>query len=105
MTDDWDGARDRIADQYGEWLDDLPAERHQEVVWHHQHRAEPIRLYSEIGADGYELRKVEVYADGGMDYAVRSIQTGTTMLGVVPVPPLDEINRDPDFTRSRANLR
>jgi hypothetical protein len=40
----------------------------------------PVRAYVELDAGGRNLRRIEVYADGRMDYAVRAIETGTTRL-------------------------
>lgn len=40
----------------------------------------PVRTYLELDGAGRDLRRVDVYADGRMDYAVRTIETGTTRL-------------------------
>jgi hypothetical protein len=57
-------------------------------------------LFSEIGPDGYEVRKVDRLGDGRLTWADASEGTGDTELGYVPVPPLAEINADPEFTAS-----
>ena len=37
---------------------------------------EPTFLYSEVGVDGYELRKVEEYETGRQDFAGPGVQRG-----------------------------
>lgn len=54
-------------------------------------------LFSELDAKHWEIRKVEVYADGRMDFADGKVQSGNTDLGLVPVPSLEEIASDPEF--------
>lgn len=54
-------------------------------------------LFSEIDADGYEVRKVDEYRNGRLDLADAFTETGSTALGECVVPPLDEINQEPEF--------
>jgi Domain of unknown function (DUF6881) len=72
--------------------------RHQRVIWHHDLDDEPVVLWSEIGDDGFERRKVDVYRDGRLDYADESTSTGTTVLGDQKVPSLEEIDAEGEFT-------
>ena len=72
--------------------------RCQRVVWHHDAPDEPVVLWSEIGDDGYERRKVDEYRDGRLDRADATTSTGTTVLGDQRVPPLHEIDADDEFT-------
>lgn len=67
------------------------------VRWLHQDPQYPILLFSEIGKDRYELRKVEVYADGRLEFAAEEWSSGDTALGDLPVPPVAEIAADPEF--------
>ena len=71
--------------------------RYQRVTWQHDLEDEPTVLWSEIGEDGYELRKVDEYRDGRLDTADAHSSTGSTLLGDQKVPSLDEINRDTEF--------
>lgn len=72
--------------------------RHISVDWHHEFEDEPIHLYSEIqGSD--ELRKVEVFRTGHMDYAGPGGNTGSTILGR-EVPSIEAINSQPEFRAS-----
>jgi hypothetical protein len=72
--------------------------RHQRVDWHHNFEDEPVVLWSEVGEDGYERRKVDQYRDGRLDYADDITAVGTTRLGDQPVPSVDQINADVEFT-------
>jgi hypothetical protein len=69
------------------------------VRWLHSHADEPILLYSELDQDGWETRKVEVFADGRIGYASATEATPSTRtkLSIEPLPPLDEIASDPQF--------
>ena len=71
--------------------------RYQRVLWRHSFPTEPVVLYSECDDQGWEVRKVEVFADGTMTFAGEQESTGSTGLGEVPVPPLAEIAKDPQF--------
>jgi hypothetical protein len=67
------------------------------VAWKHDFPDDPILLYHEIDADRWELRKVEVFADGRMDRADADSGTGVTRLSEKPLPPLDEIRAQREF--------
>ena len=71
--------------------------RYIKVKWIHSSSKNPIWLYSELDDDRWEVRKVEIYPDGIIDYAGPNGETGSTLLGIVPVPLLEEINTDPEF--------
>ncbi|BDU02333.1 hypothetical protein IFM12276_53610 [Nocardia sputorum] len=66
--------------------------------WHHDFDDEPVELFSEIGDDGFEVRKVEVFRDGHRDWADSDRGTGTTELGQIPVPAPDELSEETEFT-------
>jgi hypothetical protein len=72
--------------------------RYQRVIWRHDFEGAPTVLWSEIGDDGFETRKVDEYRDGRLDYADEDTRTGMTLLGDQPIPSLDEINADEEFT-------
>ena len=67
------------------------------VKWVHKNPSDPVHLYSEVGEDSYERRKVEIYADGRKGFADSSEESGGTSLGVMPVPSLKEIAAQPEF--------
>lgn len=70
------------------------------VRWIHDFPDEPVELYSELAPDRYEVRKVEVFRDGRRVRADENTTAGGTMLGVVPVPGIDEIAEDRQFEPS-----
>lgn len=70
------------------------------VLWHHDFPEDPVELFSEIGDDRYEVRKVEIYRDGRLEWADESRCTPAIGLGEVPVPPLEEIAQLDEFTPS-----
>ena len=75
------------------------------VRWIHQHSDEPVWLYSELDEDGLEIRKVEIFADGSQGFASPSESKGSTALGIIQVPPLEVILRDPEFEGTEITKR
>ncbi|EME54118.1 DUF6881 domain-containing protein [Amycolatopsis decaplanina] len=71
------------------------------VAWSHEFAEEPVEILSEVGADGYERRKVERFRNGRFGWADEKHEVGGTGLGKVPVPPLAEINSQQEFVASR----
>ena len=67
------------------------------VVWKHNHRDEPVRLVSELDEERFEVRKLEFFRDGSVGFASKECDSARTRLGEVTVPPLAEINEDPEF--------
>ncbi|MDN7682998.1 DUF6881 domain-containing protein [Burkholderia cenocepacia] len=67
------------------------------VKWIHTIPSEPVWIYSELDSSRWELRKVEVYADGTMGFADRAKSVGGSSLSIEPLPPLAEIKVDPQF--------
>jgi hypothetical protein len=70
------------------------------VIWRHDFKDEPVLLYSELDDARWEVRKVEVFRDGTYGYAGDE-QEYRSGLGLVPVPSLAEIARDPEFEPSQ----
>jgi hypothetical protein len=71
--------------------------RYMYVKWVHKDPSAPVHLYSEIGDDSYERRKVEIYKDGRKGFADSSEEKNGTVLGSMPVPSLKEIAAQPEF--------
>jgi hypothetical protein len=67
------------------------------VKWKHSDPQYPTLTYSELDHDRWEVRKVEIYADGRRDYASKRKATGSTDLSLTSIPPLTEIAMDPQF--------
>ncbi|WP_330232865.1 hypothetical protein OHA40_10520 [Nocardia sp. NBC_00508] len=73
--------------------------------WHHDFADEPVEMFSEIGDDGFEVRKVEVYSDGRMDWADSRHGTGTTSLSQMPIPTVDEIDTQFEYSALEVDSR
>lgn len=69
-----------------------------DVQWHHSNADSPIRLVSELGADRFETRKIEFWADGRIGYASNDGASRDTFLGDAPVPTIEEINSLGEFS-------
>ncbi|MGW5411792.1 DUF6881 domain-containing protein [Actinomadura geliboluensis] len=67
------------------------------VEWFHDFNDEPVEIYSEVGADGYEIRKIEVFRDGRLEYADEHREAGATTLSEVPVGTVEEIAAQEEF--------
>jgi hypothetical protein len=67
------------------------------VEWIHDFSEEPVDLYSEIGDNGYEVRKVEVFRDGHLQYADERHEAGGTSLSEAPVGAVEEIAAQDGF--------
>jgi hypothetical protein len=67
------------------------------VRWDHEFAEEPVEVFSELDNERYEVRKVEVYRDGRLDWADASRDTDAIGLGAVPFPDLAEINSQEEF--------
>ena len=68
-----------------------------QVKWIHSLSSEPVVMYSEIDESGWEVRKVEVYADGRMGFASSTESKGGSGLSKEPLPSVAEIAADPQF--------
>ncbi len=71
--------------------------RYIDVNWVHESEEYPYRLISEIGEDQFEVRKLEFFRNGNIGFASDTNNTESTVLGIVEVPPLEEINSDKEF--------
>lgn len=77
--------------------------RYWKVDWQHEFQVEPIRIYSEIGSDGYEVRKVQEYRDGRKLKADELHETGEIGLSEIPVGPIEDVDSQPEFSASLIN--
>ncbi|MFG2087583.1 DUF6881 domain-containing protein [Spirillospora sp. NPDC048824] len=67
------------------------------VEWLHDFSEEPVEIYSEVGDDGYEIRKIEVFRDGHLQYADERREAAGTSLSETPVGTVDEIAAHSEF--------
>ncbi|GAA0765558.1 hypothetical protein LRH25_09090 [Ideonella azotifigens] len=68
-----------------------------DVLWLHELADSPVRLVSELDAQRYETRKLEFFRSGAVGFANERQASSGTELGQMEVPPLAEINQDPEF--------
>jgi hypothetical protein len=67
------------------------------VRWKDAPSDEPVELWSELDEQRWEVRKVEVWADGRVGYAVEGEEFGGTHLSLEPLPPNEYIASQPEF--------
>jgi hypothetical protein len=67
------------------------------VTWHHDDVDYPVLLLSEV-RDRFEVRKIDKFRDGRVQFAGPDGATGDTMLSWVEVPSPEEIAQDPEFS-------
>lgn len=68
----------------------------QRVHWLHDNSEDPVILWAHV-VDGWEVRKVDEFADGRVAWADDTHEDETTGLGKVPVPRPEAIAIDPQF--------
>ena len=68
------------------------------VVWIHDFIEEPIILISELDDNRYETRKIEIYKDGQVGFAYNDVEVLETGLGIEPVPSIDQIASESEFS-------
>ncbi|GGP31344.1 hypothetical protein GCM10018980_65200 [Streptomyces capoamus] len=73
---------------------------HWKVDWAHELQSEPVRFYSEIGSDGYEVRKIQVYRDGQVLKADMFHESAEIGLSEVPAGSIDDVASQPEFSAS-----
>jgi len=70
------------------------------VKWNHMNPDEPVWLFSELDADGREVRKIECFKNGFCDFASPNDSSGATKLHTGPLPDISKIAGDPEFEPS-----
>nr|WP_213369438.1 hypothetical protein [Mesobacillus boroniphilus] len=68
------------------------------VEWIHDFTDEPIILISELDDNRYETRKIEIYKDGQVGFAYNDVEVLKTGLGIEPVPSIDQIASESEFS-------
>lgn len=68
----------------------------QRVQWLQDNPEYPVVLWAHV-VDGWEVRKVDEFADGSLAWADGDHESDSTGLGTVPVPAPEEIGADPQF--------
>ncbi|KUM74718.1 DUF6881 domain-containing protein [Streptomyces curacoi] len=68
------------------------------VEWLHDFPSEPVIFYSEIGEDGYEVRKVQRYRNGRTLKADELHESGDIGLSEIPVGSIEDVASQPEFS-------
>ena len=68
------------------------------VHWLHDFEVEPVTLLSEIGEDGYEVRKIQQYRDGRLLKADSHHETAEIGLSEIPVGQIENVAAQPEFS-------
>lgn len=72
--------------------------RYVRTDWHCTRSDEPVRIYSEIDERALEVRKVEEFVDGKLEYSDGKTSSGTTKLATLPIPSFAEIRASGELT-------
>jgi hypothetical protein len=72
--------------------------RYWKVYWHHDFPDEPVAIYSEIGPDDYESRRVEEFPGARLGWADAERDCGGSALAKVAFGDIAEVARQPEFT-------
>ncbi|MDO9387906.1 MAG: hypothetical protein Q7T65_14505 [Thiobacillus sp.] len=76
------------------------------VFWIHESPTDPIDLWSELDESRFETRKLEYFRDGRVGYASKTEEAEGTRLGIgPPIPPLDIIASDPQFSPEEVSVQ
>ena len=68
------------------------------VKWNHANPDEPVWIFSELDAEGREIRKLECFRNGFCDFATADAFSGSAKLSTGPLPDLSKLAaRDPEF--------
>ncbi|MFF4487173.1 DUF6881 domain-containing protein [Streptomyces sp. NPDC001544] len=73
------------------------------VDWSHDFQSEPTTFYSEIGGDGYEIRKIQIYWDGRMLKSDKFHESGEIGLSEIPVGAIEDVASQPEFSAALVN--
>lgn len=68
------------------------------ALWHRAGKHDPTVLISELDDERYEVRKVEVFANGLLGFAGEQASARSTRLGTEPVPADSEIRAEAQFS-------
>lgn len=68
------------------------------MYWHHDFPDEPVAIYSEIGPDGYECRRVEEYPGAHVAWADGERAVGGCALGREAFGDIADVAAQPEFT-------
>jgi len=65
------------------------------IQWVHDQPDAPTDIYAELDDNRMEVRKVEMFNDGSIGYALEGVSTQSTSLRPSPLPYVSQLNQDP----------
>jgi hypothetical protein len=71
--------------------------RYVKVAWRHDLDDEPVLYLSELGDDGYEVRKIQFFRDGRSEWADEDHETASVGLSEIAFPAIEDISSQPEF--------
>jgi len=74
-----------------------PADSYFHAVWLDASGDEPVEYYDELDADRYSIRCLRKYRDGRLEACSYASDNWRDMMPEGPIPPIADINRDPQF--------
>ena len=74
-----------------------PADSYFHAVWFNASEDEPVEYHDELDADRYSMRCVRKYRDGRLEACSYASDNWRDVMPEGPIPPIIEINRDPQF--------
>jgi hypothetical protein len=74
-----------------------PADGYFHAVWFDASEDEPVEYYDELDADRYSIRCIRKYRDGRLESCGYASDNWRDEMPEGPIPPIIEINRDPQF--------
>lgn len=68
------------------------------IDWQHSLSEYPREIHIELDDERFELRKVEVFSDGRLQFAPHEFEQGGTVLAVYRVAQIEDLQREGQFT-------
>ncbi len=79
--------------------------RYLRVRWDHDASEDPIVLYHELDDQQRETRRIELFEDGRLQWADQADPDAPTSVSLEPLPALEEIRDQPEFSVSEITGR
>lgn len=73
------------------------------TLWRHDDPDEPTEFLSEVGADLYEVRRVDIYRDGRLVFTDEIFSSGTTELSDQRMDRGEDLSEEVDVLRISKN--
>lgn len=72
--------------------------RYFRVEWSSQSDADPMIIFTEVDADRWEQRKIEIYKNGSQGFADLQEECNGSMLGEEAWPDFALLHKEPEFS-------